>query len=280
MEIRYRWMSPWERLLEKPHARGHVVQLSPRDDRQSLIRNVTLYLSQGLSRGQGVLVIATPEHWKGFTQELNRLGAEIDLAVREKRLVYLDAQETLSRLMTAGQPDWDKFESAIGGAMRRIRSQKENSGPRAYGEMVSLLWNSRRFAAAVRLEQFWNRLLAQSSFSLYCSYSIDIFDTSLQVAALDDVLCNHSHLLPTESEGNLEKSIGLAMDEVLGAKAHGLRLYINENPPSSCAVMPNTEASILWIRRNLPDQSEHIIGRAREHYRRLVQRCEPLAANP
>jgi hypothetical protein len=272
-------MSPWERLLEKPHARGHVVQLSRKGEEQSLIRNVGLYLSEGLIRGEGIIVIATAGHWARFTQELNRRCTYPESAVLQKQLVYLDAQETLSRFMSAGQPDWDKFEAAIGSAMRAIRPRKVHCGRRAYGEMVSLLWNERRFAAAVRLEQFWNRLLAQSSFSLYCSYSIDIFDKALHVAALDDVLCNHGHLMPTEPGGNLEKAIGLAMDEILGAKAHGLRLFIDENAPSSCAVMPKPEASILWIRRNLPPQSEHIIARAREHYQRLVHHNGLLAAS-
>jgi DcmR-like sensory protein len=273
-------MSPWERLLEKPHARGHVVQLSRQGEEQSLIRNVSLYLSQGLTRGEGVVVIATAEHRLCFARELTRLHTDPESAIQEKQLVYLDAQETLSRFMSAGQPDWDKFEATLSGAMHEIRSPKEHSARcRAYGEMVNLLWNARRFAAAVRLEQFWNRLLGRWSFSLYCSYSIDLFDKALHVAALDDVLCNHSHLLPTDSQGNLEKAIGLAMDEVLGPKAHGLKLYIDENPPLSWAVMPKAEASILWIRRNLAPQSEHIIGRVREHYRRLVQHCEPVAAN-
>jgi hypothetical protein len=52
-------MSPWERLLEKPQPRGHFLQLYQRSEDRSLVRNVSLYVSEGLKRREGVLVIAT-----------------------------------------------------------------------------------------------------------------------------------------------------------------------------------------------------------------------------
>ena len=193
--------------------------------------------------------------------------------------MYLDAQEALSTFISARQPDWDRFEAAIGSVISGIRPQKGQSGLRAYGEMVSLLWKAGQFAAAIRLEQFWNKFLARWSFSLYCSYSIDIFDKTLYVGALDGVLCNHSHLLPSESQGNLETAVNLAMDEVLGTMAKGLRVQIDENQPPSWAVIPEGEASILWLRTNRSQQGEHIVARAREHYQRLVQQSELTAVS-
>ncbi len=264
-------MSPWERLLERPHARGHLVQLYQQGDEMSLVKNVSLYLSEGLKRGEGVLVIATAEHGEGFARELGRLGVDTASAIRENRLVYVDAQETLSRFMVAGQPHWGRFEVAAGSAMRAVRPQEDHPGLRAYGEMVGILWNQRQFAAAIRLEQFWNKLLAKSSFSLYCAYSIDVFDKEFHVAALDGVLCTHTHLLPCEPDGNLEAAVNLAMDEILGPKADGLRVLIKASYRPSWAVMPKGESAILCLRRNLPDQAEQVIARARDHYQRSLR---------
>ena len=273
-------MSPWERLLEKPHARGHVVQLYPEGDEVSLVANVSLYLSEGLKRGEGVLVVAAAAHRESFARELDRLGVDTGSAIQTSQLVCIDARETLSQFMTAGQPDWDKFEIAMGTAMRAVRSAGDRPGLRAYGEMVGLLWTKGQYSAAIRLEQFWNKLLARSSFSLYCAYPIDVFDKKFHAAALDGVLCAHTHLMPAETSGNLETAVSLAMDEVLGAKADTFRnLIIQENQRSSWAVMPKGETAILWLRRNLPEQAERIVARAREYYRRSVQLTCPVFAN-
>jgi hypothetical protein len=257
-------MSPWERLIEKPHARGHFVQLCEPDDKVSLVRNVGLYVSEGLKRGEGVLLIATAENRDTFVRELGRLGVDTRSAKEHKRLVCVDAQQALARFMVAGQPVWDRFEIAVGRAMREVRPAKDHGGLRAYGEMVGLLWSARQFSAAIRLEQFWNKLLARWSFSLYCAYSIDVFEKEFQAHALDGVLCTHTHLIPSESEGTLEPAINLAMDEILGLKADAVRVRMKANPRLRWAVMPKGENAILWLRRNLPEEAEHIVARARE----------------
>ena len=69
-------MSPWEKLLERPHPRGHFVQLYEADD-VALTKNVGLYLWEGLRQGEGVLVIATPEHQELFSGHLDHLGANL-----------------------------------------------------------------------------------------------------------------------------------------------------------------------------------------------------------
>jgi hypothetical protein len=260
-------MSPWERLLEKPQSRGHFVQLYQRGDERPLVKNVSLYLSQGLKRGENAVVIANGGHREAFIRELAELGVDIAAAIRENWLVFFDAQETLSRFMVAGQPDWEKFRIAVGSALAKDGFRKDRPGHRAYGEMVGLLWDTGQFAAAIRLEQFWNRLLARSSFSLYCAYCIDVFGTKFHSAALDDVLCTHTHLLPSHSVSGLEAAFQLAMDEVLGLQADSLRMALSKaDNGSSRAIMPKAENIILGLRKTIPGQAEQIIGRAREYY--------------
>jgi KaiC/GvpD/RAD55 family RecA-like ATPase len=192
-------MSPWERLIAKPHARAHLVQLCEPEDKTSLVRNVSLYVSEGLKRGDGVLLIAAAENRDAFLGELGRLGVDTPSAMDAKRLVCVDAQETLAQFMRAGQPDWDRFETVVRQAMREVRPARDHGALRAYGEMVGLLWSARQFSAAVRLEQFWNKLLARSSFNLYCAYSIDVSEKQSQIHALDGVLSTHTHLIPNHT---------------------------------------------------------------------------------
>lgn len=258
-------MSPWERLLERPQSRGHFVQVYEAGA-LSLTANVSHYIWEGLKRGDGALLISTPEHWELFSQRLTQLGADTEASSRDGQLVLLDARETLAQFMVKGQPDWQLFEAVVGAAMQRVRKRNDQAGLRAYGEMVALLWKARRFAAAIRLEQFWNKLLAQSSFSLYCAYAIDVFGKEFHAEALDALLCAHTHLVPAAPNGDLEVALNLAMDETLGPKSHHLKTLIKAKYRPSWAVVPNAEAMVLWLRRNLPVQAEDIIARARSHY--------------
>jgi hypothetical protein len=267
-------MSPWEKLLERPHSRGHFVQLYEADE-GALTRNVGTYLWEGLRCGEGVLVIATPEHEELFREHLQRLGADVPALVENGQLVFFDAQETLAQFMVGGQPEWLRFESVVRAAMRQVNPRSGAEGLRAYGEMVGVLWKARQFAPAIRLEQFWNKLLEQSSFSLYCAYAIDVFGKEFDVGNLDGVLSTHTHLIPAQPNGTLETALNRSMDEILGPKADALRVLIKANHRPEWAVMPTAETIVLWLRKNLPGQADQIIARARHHYELLL---EPMAS--
>jgi hypothetical protein len=258
-------VSPAEKLLEHPRSRDHFVQVYEADE-TALARNVGHYLWEGLRRGDGVLLIVTPEHRDLFSEQLEALGANLPDLIECRQLMFCDAQKTLAQFMIAGQPDWERFEKVVRAAMRQVRSSEGVEGLRAYGEMVGLLWKARQFAAAIRLEHLWNKLLERSSFSLYCAYAIDVFGKEFAVANLDGVLCTHTHLIPAQPNGSLETALNLAMDEILGVRANGLRALIKANHTPGWAVIPTAEAIVLWLRKNLPAQADEIVNRARHHY--------------
>ncbi len=263
-------MSPWQRLLERPQSRAHFVQLYEADE-VALSKNVGHYLWEGLRRGDGALVIVTPEHQKLFSSQLDDLGADLPSLLGTQQLMFWDAQQTLAQFIVAGQPSWQQFEKVVRAAMRQVRPKKGAEGLRAYGEMVGILWKARQFAAAIRLEQLWNKLLEQCSFSLYCAYAIDIFGKEFEVANLDGVLCTHTHLIPAQPDGRLETALNRSLDEVLGPKADALRVLIKANDHPAWAVMPTAESIVVWLRKNLPQQADDIVRRARHHYQLLLQ---------
>ena len=172
---------------------------------------------------------------------------------------------TLARCMAGSQPDWALFENIIGAAIGRAWPRQGDTGLRAYGEMVGLLWKAGQFAAAIRLEQLWNRLLAQSSFSLYCSYEIDIFSKDFHPRSIDAILRAHTHVIPTQPDCNLEAALHMAMDEVLGAGARRLKARIGSRRHRYWALMPNAEAIVLGLREYLPCHADDILARARRH---------------
>jgi len=255
-------MSPWEKLLERPHSRGHMVQLYKQGDVVSLAANVSRYLWEGLKRGESALVVVTPQHRESLCLELEKLGAVPQSAVENGQLRFLDAWKTLSRIMAGAQPDWERFESVAAAAIGRVWPKKPGAGVRVYGEMVGLLWKARQFAAANRLEQLWNGLLAQSSFSAYCSYEIDIFGKDFHPGSVDAILRAHTHVIPARPDSNLEVALHKAMDEILGAGAEELKTRVGRRRPS-WASMPNTETILLGLREYVPSQAEGILARAR-----------------
>jgi KaiC/GvpD/RAD55 family RecA-like ATPase len=263
-------MSPWGRLLEKPHPGDHFVQLYDAGE-TGLADNVGHYLWEGLKRGEGVLLVVTPEHQTLLSRFLDHVGADLATLLDSRQLVFWDARRTLSRFMVDGQPDWRLFEKAIRAAVREVRPADGAEGLRAYGEMVSVLWKAHQFAAAVRVEQLWNKLLEQQSFSLYCSYAVDVLDDESELANLESVLCAHTHLIPADADGDLEAAIHRSMDKVLGPRADAIRARIKTHDHARGTVLPSAENSVLWLRTNLPEEADRIVSLAREYYGQRAQ---------
>jgi hypothetical protein len=186
-------MSSWSELLERAEPEEHVVQLYG-GDHQLLVRNVSRYLAEGLKRGDGLVVIATSEHAVAVVRQLTEESDEASHALRDGRLVLIDAQATLDRFMLDGQPDQDLFRAIVGSVLQDVRGRSATGKIRAFGEMVGILWMDGQQDAATRLEKYWNELLTGSTVSLFCAYPIDIFDGGTQTGGLEAVLRAHTHM--------------------------------------------------------------------------------------
>jgi len=259
-----RSMSP-QPLLERPEPEMHLVQFYEADE-NVLTQNVGRYLLEGLKLNEGFLVIAIKEHADAFIRELERCGTDPDAAVRHKRALFLDAEETLDRCMTGDQPDWRRFEHAIGTALLEVRSREDHLGCRAYGELVALLWKRGQFSAAIRLEEFWNKLLESRNFKLFCGYPIDVFGSEFRADSVNALLCAHTHVVPAGLEGDLESAVGRAMDDVLGAEIVSVRSQMRTSfQPTAWATVPPAEAAILWIGNHVPEKADAVAARARAY---------------
>ena len=256
----------WERLLDEPGEHGHLVQVQDSDP-TFLIRNVARYLHEGLKRGEPALVIGIAKHNAAILRELQKSGVYTDAAMKDHRIVVLDAHKTLGRFMIEGRSDPRLMDAVIGGAVRDLRRRAAGGNLRAYGEMVGILWSSGRFSAAMVLEEFWNKLQESVDFHLYCSYPIDVLGQAFQLCDMDALLCSHSHMLPTAPEGDLEAAIDLAIDEVFGSDSAELRLRMNAAIQPPWAPELSAEALIIWLKKNVPDYVDEILGQARKRYR-------------
>src|SRR5579884_2013954 len=164
--------------------RSHYVQFYENDI--FLLESIKKYIDTG----DAAIVIATSEH---------RLPLEkiIKNNNQKKKYIFLDASETLDKFMIDGLPDAGLFDSVVGGLVREVSKKYKNI--RAYGEMVAILWANGNKMGAIRLEELWNNLQKQLSFTLYCAYPMNDIGGTEASDNFSHVCTTHSDVLPTES---------------------------------------------------------------------------------
>lgn len=254
-------MSPLEHFRDRAETPQHTVQFSSGDG--PLVSKVTAYLSAGLKLGDALLVIGTADRNALLARGLEESGHDLESATAQRRLLFADADQTLQRCLVGGEPDWWRFQRTLGALIGELHSESDRT-LRAYGEMVGVLWTQGQFAAAARVEQFWNKTLSATSFHLFCSYPIDVLDPDFQPTALDPILSAHTHLVSGHPHQGLTAAIERAIAEVLGPDALEPNSIKAVGSPAWPA-MPEDEALILWLRSQFPSRAGEILDLARQY---------------
>ena len=166
------------------------------DDR-SLIDSVRKFVSVGISEGDAAIVIAGGPHRESLEEELDRI-IDLQAATDHGLYVSLDADETLSRFMVEGLPDAARFDRVIGDLIARVSG--DGGSVRVFGEMVSLLWARGDTAAALRLEDLWNRCTKSHRFRLFCAYPAAAFNED-DLHPLGAIWDRHSQIVVTKARG-------------------------------------------------------------------------------
>ena len=144
----------------------HLVVLY--ETEQALARRVVDFLAPGLLLGEGLLVVATPEHRRLLRCALTAARADLPALDRTGAYVELDAEETLGLFLVGGRLSRMGFNGAVG---HRIRTMSARHGRvHVYGEMVACLWGRGGAAEALELERLWDELAEHADFRLCCAY--------------------------------------------------------------------------------------------------------------
>lgn len=255
----------WTCLASELNHQTHLAQFFGLD-RESLVVNVGRYLGEGLQRGDALILITTPEHREAFARQLAKGGADGPLAVPEDRVVFLDSASTKAKILANGELDLDSAWTVVDQAVAVARAHASSDGVRVYGDLVGSLWQNGEYAAAISLEEFWNDVIASTGLEAFCGYPIDVCSADFQTAA-EVLLCSHTQLAGAERSEHLEHAIVRAMDEMLGPRANALQRMMDSHYRLWwAAALSKGEASALWVRNELPDSADEILGRARRYY--------------
>ncbi len=164
---------------------------------ESLVRTVGEFLLAGIAAEAPLIMVATAEHLDQVSRYLEAAGVDVEAAHRADRLVRINAGELLDLFMVESLPDAGLFNAIVGGILdTAVQAGKGRAAPRAYGEMVDVLWRAGNPAGAIALEQLWERLLTEVPCHLLCAYSLEGFQGEADGASFDQVCRLHGQIVP------------------------------------------------------------------------------------
>jgi len=250
-------------VLQRPEPCDHLVQAYTSD--HFLAEVVADYIGIGLKRAEAAVIIATAAHVEAFSSALRVLGIDVTAQVERRRLLFLDAEQTLAKFMVDGRPDRTSFLRIVATALEYVRASA-GTGIRLYGEMVDLLW-SENVEATIQLEELWNSVLADQRLSLLCAYRMDPLDGAVK-GVLRQVTRCHSHFVAVEDYERFEQAVDKAYTDVfgIGGDVAVLRdLMVSRSGLST--KMPAAHAAVFALETMAPIISSEIRARARDQYR-------------
>src|SRR5437763_920202 len=190
--------------VEAPHPATevdspHSVQFY--SDDKFLIESLTQFIGAALAGGDAAIVIATEAHRQALANNLTARRLDLAAAGKLGKYIALDAGETLAQFMVDDWPDQERFSEVVGKIVEQARKAAggKDRHVAAFGEMVALLCEEGKPAAAVRLEQLWNDLGQAHRFYLRCAYSMNAFRDAAHGEAMMKICGEHTHVIPDES---------------------------------------------------------------------------------
>ena len=182
---------------------AHAVQFY--QDEHLLIEELTRLIGTSLVSGDAAIVVATKPHREALERSLAARGLNTDSATAEGRYVALDVAEVLAQIMRGQMPDPEQFATILGGTIAKAQAASIAAEPCTviFGEMVAILWTEGKVEAAIRIEELWNSLAEQHSFSLRCAYPMDGFHQDAHGELFMKVCAAHSAVLPMGTRGLL-----------------------------------------------------------------------------
>jgi DNA-binding NarL/FixJ family response regulator len=255
---------PWSGLLAGAAPRDHIVQLY--QDQQFLNRAVCRFAAAAIANGEGIILVPTIAHWDAFRPRLEDEGVDVKAAEKRGQLTIVDADDMLPTFMSDGMPDSPVFLGLAANVISQARGDGRYPKVRWWGEMVNLLWERGDIAASMNLEDLFDRLAHEHDIAIFCSFLMDNFNGDVHARMLPRLGENHSHLIPVEDYGRLERAVSDALRDAVGPdESRVIESQLLSRYPGPFH-MPRSQALLLALRQTLPLVADDVLRRSRTLY--------------
>ena len=179
-----------------PQSKGqtgcHEVGFYSRD--AALVDGFADFAEAALMVGNAVIVIATESHRIGLQAKLLSKGVDLGTAIAESRYVALDSADTLSMIMTEGEPDPSRFLELASRLIRAAAQSAKGDHPcvAICGECDPPLWTLGNGDLQLRVEQLWNAIAAGNQVNILCGYLIGDAQTAMEPELYQRICAEHS----------------------------------------------------------------------------------------
>lgn len=166
------------------------------DESAALVSRLCGIVGSALRIGNAVLIIASQPHRDGLVKALGEANLDVREHARQRRFAMFDAEEILATFMRNGRPRRERFMDSIGSLLKEAKSNSKakDVGLTVFGEMVAVLWEQGKKAAAIELEELWNEALSNSAFHLHCAYPRASFAQNVDEDFMAQVCRSHTHV--------------------------------------------------------------------------------------
>jgi hypothetical protein len=233
-------------------------------DSDPLPESIALFATGGLQRGDAVVLIAPTEQSATVLALLERDAIDTRVARASGQLRVMSSRDTLRECSRAGQPELECLKSAIDALLGGVPPEWRKR-IRVYGEIVSELWHGGHAELAIRLEEHWNELAGQHPLSLFCGYTLDGLAESTYAGPISEIGRTHTNILPTDDDERFRAAVDAATEDVLGISFSLILSCSTREQTLGEHRLPIGRRTLLWLHRNMPVTSGHILERTR-HY--------------
>jgi diguanylate cyclase (GGDEF)-like protein len=176
------------------------------EDDALLVKKLGHYIGTAIKNGNTAIAIATKDH----LQQLNKILHDVALLDSEGHVSCghyqaVEAEQQLSSFMENGMPVEARFHRNIGNLIQ-LATKRHQGDIYVFGEMVAIVSNLKavvpdmdRYAAAIEIERYFNRLIEHVPFTLLCAYPMSSFPRASDSAQFKTICELHSGLLPVEA---------------------------------------------------------------------------------
>jgi CheY-like chemotaxis protein len=158
------------------------------------LERFTRFIAAALAAGDVAVIISSEAHRNCFVHRLKAHGLDIDATMREGRFILLDVAKTLSTFMVNDVPDSNRLFEVVASLVTSAAKAGNKEHPRVAvcGEGVSILCETGKLDAAIRLEHLWNQLARSYEIDILCGYSLSGFHGEKDKNAFQRICAEHS----------------------------------------------------------------------------------------